>query len=207
MASRKPASATFTLDFASLEVSRLSGRGFQKTYYINDLRLQKAWDVALGAAKGIPMNAFMLWMAGSGVQIFSIMITAMMLCRTSTQVGRIAEPFAAFLKSSELLREVEISTADGFGKRVTEETAALTSSRSVFFCFLFRPAFEKFEVTGPAKKHYSLLMPKLAFVAVQMLMLSFGVYKCSSMGLLPTATSDWLAFLEPKTVLEYSATT
>ena len=41
--------------------------------------VQKAWEVATAPAKALPMNAFMMYMSGSGVQIFSIMITAMML--------------------------------------------------------------------------------------------------------------------------------
>ena len=30
-------------------------------------------------AKSLPMNAFMLWMAGGGIQIFSVLMTGMML--------------------------------------------------------------------------------------------------------------------------------
>lgn len=37
--------------------------------------IQKAWEVAKGPGKGILMTAFMLWMAGGGVNIFSMMIT------------------------------------------------------------------------------------------------------------------------------------
>lgn len=43
------------------------------------LRVQKAWELVTSTAKGIPMNAFMLYMSGSGVQIFSIMMTGMQL--------------------------------------------------------------------------------------------------------------------------------
>ena len=39
---------------------------------------KKAWDAALSPGKNIPMNAFMLWMSGNGVQIFSVMITGML---------------------------------------------------------------------------------------------------------------------------------
>ncbi|RKO88571.1 hypothetical protein BDK51DRAFT_27397, partial [Blyttiomyces helicus] len=46
---------------------------------IANLKMKKAWDTALGPAKSIPMNAFMLWMSGNSVQIFSILITVMML--------------------------------------------------------------------------------------------------------------------------------
>eukprot|EP00126_Sphaerothecum_destruens_P009482 Sdes_comp20517_c0_seq6m15081 len=44
----------------------------------NSLKLKKAWDIALAPGKSIPMNAFMMYMAGNTVHIFSIMITGMM---------------------------------------------------------------------------------------------------------------------------------
>lgn len=39
------------------------------------LKLQKAREVAWSPGKNFMMTAFMLWMSGSGVHIFSIMIT------------------------------------------------------------------------------------------------------------------------------------
>ena len=42
--------------------------------------LQKqSWSIATSPLKQLPMNAFMLWMSGNSVQIFSIIITGMML--------------------------------------------------------------------------------------------------------------------------------
>ncbi|KAL7006353.1 hypothetical protein EMMF5_004006 [Cystobasidiomycetes sp. EMM_F5] len=38
------------------------------------LREAKAWDLALGPAKQVPMQAFMVYMSGGGLQIFSMMI-------------------------------------------------------------------------------------------------------------------------------------
>eukprot|EP01116_Phalansterium_solitarium_P010621 TRINITY_DN2561_c0_g2_i1.p1 TRINITY_DN2561_c0_g2~~TRINITY_DN2561_c0_g2_i1.p1 ORF type:complete len:180 (+),score=24.16 TRINITY_DN2561_c0_g2_i1:66-605(+) len=37
-----------------------------------DLKIKKAWDLAKGAAKGVPMLIFMFWMVGNTVNIFSI---------------------------------------------------------------------------------------------------------------------------------------
>lgn len=34
------------------------------------IRVKKAWEIALGPGKSIPMNAFMMWMSGNTVQIF-----------------------------------------------------------------------------------------------------------------------------------------
>lgn len=39
----------------------------------------RAWDLAIGPAKSLPMQAFMLYMSGGGVQIFSMGIVFMLL--------------------------------------------------------------------------------------------------------------------------------
>uniref|UniRef100_A0A1D1XNT7 ER membrane protein complex subunit 4 n=1 Tax=Anthurium amnicola TaxID=1678845 RepID=A0A1D1XNT7_9ARAE len=119
------------------------------------LKIKKAWDAALSPGKNIPMNAFMLWMSGNGVQIFSVMITGML-----------------FFQPIKALMGIET-------------------------------VFERYE--SPRTKS-QLVWPKFVYVFLQLLTMALGLYKCSSMGLLPTATSDWLAFMEPKQILEYSAT-
>lgn len=101
------------------------------------------------------MNAFMLWMAGSGIQIFSIMITVMLLY----------QPIKAI--------------------------------------FGVKTVFEPFRSTGTSKQD-TLLMPMLLFIGLQVCVFGLGLWKCSSMGLLPTAKSDWLAFIEPKLLSEYA---
>ncbi|RIA84737.1 hypothetical protein C1645_831826 [Glomus cerebriforme] len=117
------------------------------------LKIKKAWDAALSPGKNIPMNAFMLWMSGNGVQIFSVMITGMLFF----------QPIKALMGIDSV--------------------------------------FERYE---SPKTRQLLIWPKLVYVALQLLTMALGLYKCSSMGLLPTATSDWLAFMEPKQVIEYS---
>ncbi|CAJ0849981.1 1370_t:CDS:2 [Entrophospora sp. SA101] len=107
----------------------------------------KAWDAALSPGKNIPMNVFMLWMSGNGVQIFSVMITGMLL----------VQPIKALMNIDSV--------------------------------------FERYE---SSKTKPYLIWPKLLYVFFQFLIMSLGLYKCSSMGLLPTATSDWLAFMDPK---------
>ncbi|KAG4108644.1 DUF1077-domain-containing protein [Neocallimastix lanati (nom. inval.)] len=47
-----------------------------------------------------------------------------------------------------------------------------------------------------------LLKPKLTYIALSIAQLLVGLYKCASLGILPTTTSDWLTFEEPKTFLE-----
>ncbi|KAL1915521.1 uncharacterized protein VTP21DRAFT_6645 [Calcarisporiella thermophila] len=122
----------------------------------SSLKLKKAWDVALAPAKSIPMNMFMLWMSGNGVQIFSMIITFMLFF----------QPIKAIMNIQSM--------------------------------------FERYESSSKSQD-YSLLAPKLVFIALQIAMMCLGLYKCSAMGLLPTSTSDWLAFMPPKHILEYSA--
>ena len=57
--------------------------------------------------------------------------------------------------------------------------------------------FERYE---SSKTKPQLIWPKLVYVILQLLTMALGLYKCSSMGLLPTATSDWLAFMDSKQV-------
>lgn len=45
---------------------------------------------------------------------------------------------------------------------------------------------------------------KLIFFLGNLANVALAVYKCHSMGLLPTHASDWLAFIEPQMRLEYS---
>jgi hypothetical protein len=55
----------------------------------------------------------------------------------------------------------------------------------------------------PTLKHLaaSNLIPPLAvYVLIQLANLGLGVWKCGQMGLLPTTSSDWLAFMEAKQV-------
>jgi len=48
-----------------------------------------------------------------------------------------------------------------------------------------------------------LLKPKLTYIALSIGQLLIGIYKCGTLGILPTTTSDWLTFEEPKNVSFY----
>ncbi|KAF9583067.1 hypothetical protein BGW38_010327, partial [Lunasporangiospora selenospora] len=122
------------------------------------LKVKKAWDAALAPGKQLPMQAFMLWMSGNSVQIFSVAITAMLMF----------SPLRALMSMSQVFEKYESSVKVPF-----------LDDRLAF--------------------------PKLTFVAMQILTILLGMWKLNAMGLLPTSHSDWLAFLEPKTALEYAA--
>mmetsp|Transcript_17978 Transcript_17978/g.30241 ORF Transcript_17978/g.30241 Transcript_17978/m.30241 type:complete len:131 (-) Transcript_17978:89-481(-) len=50
----------------------------------------------------------------------------------------------------------------------------------------------------------NLYIPKMTFLALQILSLAVAVYKCSTMGLLPLTSSDWLSYLPDRPFLEHS---
>lgn len=48
-------------------------------------------------------------------------------------------------------------------------------------------------------------LQKIVYLIGHIACLALALYKCSAMGLLPTHTSDWLAFVQPQKRLEFSA--
>jgi len=115
-----------------------------------DLKLKKAWELAKSPGKSIFMQAFMMWMAGSSVNIFSIMITVYAM------IGPI---------------------------------------RAIFG---LNSAFSKFDLKQ------GLIEPKLVYVGLNLLTVAVAVYKCHSLGFLPTTDSDWVSILPVPQPVEYS---
>ena len=59
----------------------------------------------------------------------------------------------------------------------------------------FPPAFAPFAPNGVDAKALSTLpLQKIVYFLCNLLTLALGLWKCRSMGLLPTGTGDWLAF-------------
>ncbi|POS87242.1 hypothetical protein EPUL_000630, partial [Erysiphe pulchra] len=52
-------------------------RPLPKAAEMDVLKLKKAWEVALAPVKQLPMTAFMMYMSGNTMQIFSIMMVVM----------------------------------------------------------------------------------------------------------------------------------
>lgn len=57
----------------------------------NELKEKRAWDFAIAPAKALPMQAFMLYMSGGGVQIFSMGIVFMLLLTPFKNVAAMNE--------------------------------------------------------------------------------------------------------------------
>ncbi|XP_012278994.1 ER membrane protein complex subunit 4 [Orussus abietinus] len=115
----------------------------------NHLIIKKSWDLALGPLKQVPMNLFIMYMAGNSISIFPIMMVGMLIIR----------PVKALFTLQQTFKVIE-------GTRVSGQ--------------------------------------KLVFFLGQLVNIALALYKCQSMGLLPTHASDWLAFVEPQIQIEYS---
>ncbi|EDP42758.1 hypothetical protein MGL_2958 [Malassezia globosa CBS 7966] len=124
----------------------------ESSFETSGIQQSKAWELALSPTKTLPMNFMMMWMSGSGVQIFSMMVVAMM----------ITNPLKGILKTTQV----------------------------------FAPYYSP---------NHTLLPQMLAFIACHLLCVAMGIYKCWSMGLLPTESSDWLAWYVAPQPTELSA--
>jgi hypothetical protein len=63
--------------------------------------------------------------------------------------------------------------------------------------------------TNEAFKHFEGIdtkLPKLIFVALQILSLGVALYKMQSMGLLPATSADWTSFIPNKNFMERAGT-
>ncbi|KAK4055030.1 hypothetical protein OIO90_003371 [Microbotryomycetes sp. JL221] len=68
---------------------------------LDSLRQQKAWEVALAPAKNVPMQAFMMYMTGGGVQIFSMMSVWFLLKQAVGGAINVNKAFAPFEKTAK----------------------------------------------------------------------------------------------------------
>jgi len=59
----------------------------------DDLKVKKAWEIAIGPSKTIPMNAIMMYMSGSGLHIFSLMMTGMLFLTPIKALLSFNQPF------------------------------------------------------------------------------------------------------------------
>lgn len=114
----------------------------------NLLLIKKLWDVALGPLKQVPMNLFIMYMAGNSISIFPIMMVGMLIVR----------PVKALFATQSTFKMVEGTQAAG---------------------------------------------QKFVYFIGNIVNILLALYKCQSMGLLPTHSSDWLAFEEPQTRIEH----
>ncbi|KAK4509044.1 uncharacterized protein ATC70_007394 [Mucor velutinosus] len=60
------------------------------------IKMKRAWDVAMGPAKSIPMNAIMIYMSGTSLQIFTVMVTAMLFFNPVKAIMTTQQTFSRF---------------------------------------------------------------------------------------------------------------
>lgn len=104
--------------------------------------------MALAPLKQVPMNLFIMYMAGNSISIFPIMMVGMLFMR----------PVQALFSINSTFKMVEDSSAAA---------------------------------------------QKIVYLLGNFINIGLALYKCQSMGLLPTHSSDWLAFVEPQVRQEY----
>lgn len=109
----------------------------------------KAMGIATKPGQQIMMNAFMLWMSGKNLNMFSISITA----------GAIMTPLTGILAVQKTFGPMEEQNAN-------------------------------------------VQIPKLIFIALNLAWLGIGLYKMSSMRLLPTTSADWVGSIVWKDMME-----
>lgn len=112
------------------------------------LIVKKSWELALAPLKQVPMNLFIMYMAGNSISIFPIMMVGMLFLR----------PIQALFSVNSTFKMIENSSAIG---------------------------------------------QKCVYLLGNIINICLALYKCQSMGLLPTHSSDWLAFVEPQIRQEY----
>lgn len=70
------------------------------------LQFQKSWDIALGPFKQIPMNLFIMYMAGNSISIFPIMMVGMMFLRPVKALLAVkSSKLLCYLPTVQLLRQ------------------------------------------------------------------------------------------------------
>jgi len=93
-----------------MQIANMSELGYKKDISLNDektreanpnLVSKKSWEVATGPLKQLPMNLFIMWMAGNTISIFPIMMVGMMFIR----------PIQALLGAQQTFKAIESNHA------------------------------------------------------------------------------------------------
>jgi len=117
---------------------------------LNAKKQKMAMSIATKPAQQIFMQAFMMYMSGSQLNMFSINVTSMAILSPLTAIFTMDKTFASF-------SDVDLST------------------------------------------------PKLIFLALNLAFLGVGLYKMSSMRLLPTTSADWTSRIVWKDMMEMTS--
>jgi ER membrane protein complex subunit 4 len=118
---------------------------------LKEMKQAKAWEASNKPIHNMISTFLMLYMSGTGIHIFSIIITCMAMWT----------PIMAL--------------------------------------FTVNTAFAQFEGEG-----VSLFLPKVKYLALNMVLMMAGLYKFSVMGLIPTNAEDWISLVPIAQPIEVS---
>mmetsp|Transcript_21612 Transcript_21612/g.69607 ORF Transcript_21612/g.69607 Transcript_21612/m.69607 type:complete len:173 (-) Transcript_21612:54-572(-) len=76
--------------------AEISGTSLQAVKQKNELLAKRALDMGLAPGKNIFMQGFMMWMSGSSINIFSIMITGMAFMNPIKAIVNVEDAFKRF---------------------------------------------------------------------------------------------------------------
>lgn len=134
-------------------------------------------EIGTAPFKSLLQTGFMMWMSGNSINIFSIMITAMIVMNT--------------VKSLFNMQNGALSLP----RPIYDLQLALTTS--------FLPSWTAFAPVNDGL--IDLSQPKLVYIAGNLVSAGMGLYKCANLGLLPTTSADWTWLLPIKQAIETSA--
>jgi ER membrane protein complex subunit 4 len=78
---------------------------------MDTLKVKKAWEVALGPVKGLPMTAIMMYMSGNSLQIFSIMMVFMAFKNPIMGILATTQAFERFETDSNRAKMLQVKLA------------------------------------------------------------------------------------------------
>lgn len=78
---------------------------------MDTLKLKKAWEVALGPIKSLPMTGIMMYMSGNSLQIFSIMMVVMAFKTPIMGIIGTAQAFERFETDSNRAKMLQVKAA------------------------------------------------------------------------------------------------
>ncbi|KAK3353688.1 hypothetical protein B0T25DRAFT_219797 [Lasiosphaeria hispida] len=78
---------------------------------MDTLKVKKAWEVALGPIKGLPMTGIMMYMSGNSLQIFSIMMVFMAFKNPIMGILATNQAFERFESDSNRSKIIQVKLA------------------------------------------------------------------------------------------------
>jgi hypothetical protein len=126
--------------------------------------VQKAWEIAKGPIKQLPMNIFMMWMAGNTVHIFSLMMVFMMVMNPIKALSNVS----AGMRCDAMRLDVPLLCPRHAMGGACAAFGTLASDADI-----------------------DITYQKAAYVALNIAALGLPAYKANSMGLWPS-TADFL---------------